>query len=278
MIIFQILTTIGLITAIVVLIVKTIIQSYNTLFFLLGFLFFFVTIINDFLYYNQIIITEDMAPTGIFVLIISQAIILTINYNKTYNNTIKLSDEIRYKSHELKQNNDKLLKQNHIMFVNCAQGKGIKFIREDLKFFAKTHINFKNGNFFKTVILSNADKLTIDAQSALRRCIEQFSHTTRFFIIVEDKYKLLKPILSRFSEIYVPLPLHNSIPINLHHYNINPEISAKLYTSLKRTLVNLDNPSILYEVSQKLYDKGITGLDLINYISKSYKNNSFKFK
>ena len=142
-------------------------------------------------------------------------------------------------------NNDKLLKQNHIMFVNCAQGKGIKFIREDLKFFAKTHINFKNGNFFKTVILSNADKLTIDAQSALRRCIEQFSHTTRFFIIVEDKYKLLKPILSRFSEIYVPLPLHNSIPINLHHYNINPEISAKLYTSLKRTLVNLDNPSIL---------------------------------
>ena len=33
------------------------------------------------------------------------------------------------------------------MFVNCAQGKGIKFIRDDLKFFAKTHINFKNGNF-----------------------------------------------------------------------------------------------------------------------------------
>ena len=41
----------------------------------------------------------------------------------------------------------------------------------------------------------NADKLTIDAQSALRRLIELFSHTTRFFIIIEDKYKLLKPIL-----------------------------------------------------------------------------------
>ena len=91
--------------------------------------------------------------------------------------------------------NDKVLKQNYVMFANCAQGKGIKFIREELKFFAKTHINFKNGNLFKTIILSNADKLTIDAQSALRRCIELFSHTTRFFIIVEDKYKLLKPIL-----------------------------------------------------------------------------------
>ena len=85
-------------------------------------------------------------------------------------------------------------------------GKGIKFIREELKFFAKSHINFKDGNLFKSIILSNADKLTIDAQSALRRCIELFSHTTRFFIIVEDKYKLLKPILSRFAEIYVSYP------------------------------------------------------------------------
>ena len=53
--------------------------------------------------------------------------------------------------------NDKFLKQNYIMFVNCAQGKGIKFIRDELKFFAKTHINYKNGDVFKTIILSNAD-------------------------------------------------------------------------------------------------------------------------
>ena len=51
--------------------------------------------------------------------------------------------------------------------------------------------NSNETNRFKTIILSNADKLTIDAQSALRRCIELFSHTTRFFIIVEDKYKML---------------------------------------------------------------------------------------
>ena len=68
------------------------------------------------------------------------------------------------------------------MDVNCAHGKGIKFVREELKFFAKT--NMKNKCNFKTVILSNADKLTVDAQSALRRCIELFSHTTRFFIII----------------------------------------------------------------------------------------------
>ena len=37
--------------------------------------------------------------------------------------------------------------KNNMMSVNCARGKGIKFIREDLKFFAKTNINFLNVNF-----------------------------------------------------------------------------------------------------------------------------------
>jgi len=88
--------------------------------------------------------------------------------------------------------------KNYVMNVNCAHGKGIKFIRDDLKFFARTNIDLQDGNIFKSIILLNADKLTIDAQSALRRCIELFSHSTRFFIVVDDKYKLLKPILSRF--------------------------------------------------------------------------------
>ena len=81
--------------------------------------------------------------------------------------------------------------QDFVMYVNCAHGKGIKFIREELKFFAKTHINSNGGNNFKSIILLNADKLTMDAQSALRRCIELFSHNTRFFIVAEDKYNLI---------------------------------------------------------------------------------------
>jgi len=176
-------------------------------------------------------------------------------------------------------NNNKELKQNYVLFVNCAQGKGIKFIREDLKFFAKTNINSQNGNLFKSVILSNADKLTIDAQSALRRCIELFSHTTRFFIIVEDKFKLLKPILSRFSELYIPLPIIDNKSVNLHKYNIeNNEINKSIVT-IKKILVNLtDNSENIYQISEKLYNKGISGLDLIEYINSSFKNDEYKFK
>ena len=173
--------------------------------------------------------------------------------------------------------NDKFLKQNYIMFVNCAQGKGIKFIRDELKFFAKTHINYKNGDVFKTIILSNADKLTIDAQSALRRCIELFSHTTRFFIIVEDKYKLLKPILSRLAEIYVSYPYINKNYINLYKYNLDNTKDTNI-AYLKKFLNNITDPSDLSVLTRKFYDKGITGLDLINYITVTHKDDINKYR
>ena len=119
-------------------------------------------------------------------------------------------DGFLYKIYE--GDRDKMKK--HIMTVECSHGKGIKFIREDLKFFAKSHIQSNQGANFKSIVLLNADSLTIDAQSALRRCIELFSHNTRFFIIVENKERLLNPILSRFCEIYVS-PLSRGLGLGL---------------------------------------------------------------
>jgi len=172
--------------------------------------------------------------------------------------------------------NDNTVLKNYVLNVNCAHGKGIKFIREDLKFFAKTHINIHKGRLFKSIVLSNADKLTIDGQSALRRSIELFNHNTRFFIIVEDKYKLLMPILSRFCEIYLPLPMINNQQHNLHQYKIKmnvPELNDKnRLIWLKRTLgtAKKNDYKDLIKLSTKLYDKSYSGLDLMKYIETSY--------
>ena len=81
--------------------------------------------------------------------------------------------------------------KTNVMTVNCSHGKGIKFIRDELKLFAKMNLQYNSNIKFKSIVLLNADSLTNDAQSALRRCIEQFSYNTRFFIIVENKEKLL---------------------------------------------------------------------------------------
>ena len=164
-----------------------------------------------------------------------------------------------------------------VMSVNCAHGKGIKFIREELKFFAKTHINSNGGDIFKSIILLNADKLTMDAQSALRRCIELFSHNTRFFIVVEDKYNLLKPILSRFCEIYVPEPMINGEIVNLYVYNMEKifntnDIKKKKIESLKKELIKIKNSNLDIETlmlfCEKIYEKGYNALDILNLLQK----------
>jgi DNA polymerase III delta prime subunit len=176
-------------------------------------------------------------------------------------------------------NEDKERIKSFVMYVNCAHGKGIKFIREELKFFAKTHINSNGGDVFKSIVLLNADKLTIDAQSALRRCIELFSHTTRFFIIVEDKYKLLKPILSRFCEIYVPEPIYNGCNINLYKHNLSEtfpfkDVKTQRSEWLKKELHKLSSNTKkthedLFNLTTKLYEKGYSGMDLMNLLEKS---------
>ena len=153
------------------------------------------------------------------------------------------------------------------MFVNCAHGKGIKFVREELKFFAKTHINSNGGAVFKSIILLNSDKLTMDAQSALRRCIELFSHNTRFFMVVENKYNLLKPILSRFCEIYVPEPLYRGRPVNLYIHNLNQIYKPKRDNGLETEIINyFSSGHDIMEFCEQLYNKGYSGIDLIKLI------------
>jgi len=174
--------------------------------------------------------------------------------------------------------NDREKIKSFVMYVNCSHGKGIKFIRDDLKFFAKTHINSNGGNNFKSIVLLNADKLTMDAQSALRRCIELFSHNTRFFIVAEDKYNLMKPILSRFCEIYVPEPVINNNIINLYQYNLNEVFNMKdtkiqRLEWLKKELIKSVNKKINLEnlmgICNKLYEKAYSALDIMNLLENT---------
>jgi hypothetical protein len=160
--------------------------------------------------------------------------------------------------------------QKNVLSVNCSHEKGIKFIREDLKFFSRANLF---GNHFKSVVLLNAEQLTADAQSALRRCIELFSNNTRFFIVVENQEQILKPILSRFCDIYIPNPIINNKEDNyykLHNNTINIDEETKRYRKLDRLLRNTVNPNIqeLVILTNKLYSDSYSCLDLMKYINK----------
>lgn len=172
------------------------------------------------------------------------------------------------------------MQKNYIMYINCAHGKGIRFIRNELKFFAKTNIHTNNGVLFKSIILFNADKLTIDAQSALRRCIEQFSHTTRFFIVIDEYHKLLKPIVSRFCNIYIPLPLIDDGRQSFHSYNKESfcKRNASIVGDKKKWLTNKLESKTTCSSAQdiaiftsKIYEKGYSALDIMDVIKDTCK-------
>jgi DNA polymerase III delta prime subunit len=170
---------------------------------------------------------------------------------------------------------DKIKLKANVMMVNCSHGKGIKFIREELKFFAKTNIQSNKNVLFKSIVLLNADSLTIDAQSALRRCIEVFCHNTRFFIIVDNKHKLLYPILSRFCEIYVPEEYKDGKLINLHKKEIEKHYdNNKIEIEILKMAVNkfqeekcYDLPNLI-KFSNSLYEKGFAVKSIMDNINE----------
>ena len=182
---------------------------------------------------------------------------------------------------------DKHRIKTNVMTVNCSHGKGIKFIREELKFFAKTNIQTNSGVLFKTIVLINAHHLTIDAQSALRRCIELFSYNTRFFIILENKHKLLKPILSRFCEIYVPeyTDDQNNI-INLHEHSLENTYGVSSQKQRNQEYIHLRLSPLLRqdvkksthtftEMVDEFYYMGISTLDIIEWLNEPETKTAF---
>jgi hypothetical protein len=175
----------------------------------------------------------------------------------------------------------------YILTINCSHGKGnIKFIRENLKFFANTIISSEFS--FKSIILLNADKLTIDAQTALRRCIEIYNHSSRFFIIVDNKDKIIKPILSRFSCIYCNKKICYLLKydkINNNNYDFTAKKLMYLNKYIDVDLINKDNSLTLNDkiihiinLSDKLYYNGYSGNIIIEYIKNKLPDNENKYK
>ena len=118
-----------------------------------------------------------------------------------------------------------------ILELNGSDERGISVVREHIKEFSNTQImlsqimNIKCK--YKLVILDEADSMTIDAQFALRRVIENCSNNTRFCIICNYLTKIIPGIQSRCAVLkFSPIQFDdhykyiNNI-INLEKINIS---------------------------------------------------------
>lgn len=79
--------------------------------------------------------------------------------------------------------------------LNASDERGIDVVRGKIKEFARTAPI--GGASFKVIFLDEADALTADAQSALRRTMERFAGTARFILSCNYSSRIIEPIQSR---------------------------------------------------------------------------------
>lgn len=94
--------------------------------------------------------------------------------------------------------------EDHFLELNASDERGIDVVRDRIKSFART--SFGGANY-RIIFLDEADALTSDAQSALRRTMEQFSNNVRFILSCNYSSQIIDPIQSRCTVFrFSPLP------------------------------------------------------------------------
>ena len=107
----------------------------------------------------------------------------------------------------------------HLEFCPSDVGNNDKFIishviKETSSF---TQLDTESQKNFKVIVLLEADKMTKEAQSALRRTMEKYSENCRIIMIVNDLSTIIDPIRSRCFSLRIPSPTKDEIKKVLQH-------------------------------------------------------------
>ncbi|KAL9130940.1 MAG: hypothetical protein Q9217_000986 [Psora testacea] len=98
--------------------------------------------------------------------------------------------------------------KSRVLELNASDERGISIIREKVKDFARMQLSNPPPHYkdrypcppYKMIVLDEADSMTQDAQSALRRTMETYSKITRFCLICNYVTRIIDPLASRCSK------------------------------------------------------------------------------
>ncbi|CAO3673371.1 unnamed protein product [Umbelopsis vinacea] len=133
------------------------------------------------------------------------------------------------------------LMRSRVLELNASDERGIQIVREKVKNFARTTVTATVDDFpcppYKIIILDEADSMTTDAQSALRRTMETYSKTTRFCLVCNYVSRIIEPLTSRCAKFrFKPLPIQNlreriAMVCEAENVQIEPEAANTLITA-----------------------------------------------
>lgn len=154
--------------------------------------------------------------------------------------------------------------RDRVIELNASDERGINVVRNKIVTFAKTAIGTPDSKYpspnYKIIILDEADAMTTEAQSALRKTMEDNSNITRFCFICNYINQIIEPINSRCVKFrFKPLD----------------EISmgTKLKTIANNEHIGLDDGAInaIAKISDGDMRKGIMILQNLKYINNDSK-------
>lgn len=190
------------------------------------------------------------------------------------------------------------LMKSRVLELNASDERGISIVRQKVKDFARQQLSTaptynvmtedKDGGKgkmmryrdkypcppFKIIVLDEADSMTQDAQSALRRTMETYSRMTRFCLVCNYVTRIIDPLASRCSKFrFKSLDQGNAVKrvddiARLEGVLLDPGVSEELVRvadgDLRKAITFLQSAARLISATQTPQEPGRKGKPVID--------------
>lgn len=190
------------------------------------------------------------------------------------------------------------LYKSRVLELNASDERGIEVVRNKIKNFASLSVSSTAGGKshghpcppFKLIVLDEADSMTTDAQSALRRTMETYTRVTRFCIICNYVSRIIGPIASRCAKFhFANLPKEIMVTrlteiAAKENFTLDPAIADELMNvsggDLRKAITLLQNCHVLH--GKQITPKNITEAgshipdNILEELMAACRSNSFE--